>query len=153
MSNLEMKIDALCTIILSEHDAERTAACNTLRVLMSETKRTSSSESKDNIKKALMELGVPDALAGHRYLEFAINLAIADQKILDKVTKVLYPKIAEEFGSTPSRVERAIRHAIEVAFDRTDYSVVTRYFGNTVSDALGKPTNTEFIARLANALR
>ena len=69
------------------------------------------------------------------------------------ITKVLYPQVAKTFGTTPSRVERAIRHAIEVAWNRGDLDVLDKYFGNTVSASKGKPTNSEFIARVANIVR
>ena len=79
-------------------------------------------------------------------------LAVGDMDIINAVTKVLYPTVAKKFDTTPSRVERAIRHAIEVAWDRGDIEVLQKFFGYTVSNIKGKPTNSEFIAMLADSL-
>ena len=80
-------------------------------------------------------------------------MAVEDNSMLSSITKVLYPTIAKRFETTPSRVERAIRHAIEVAWDRGDIDVLTSYFGYTIQTARGKPTNSEFIAMIADRLR
>jgi two-component system response regulator (stage 0 sporulation protein A) len=107
---------------------------------------------KADVKSVLLELGVPDAVVGHRYLKRAIELAIEDWNVIDNITKVLYPKVAKCFGATPSSVERGIRHAVELAWERADFDTLIKYFGNTVSSGKGKPTNSEFIARIANSL-
>lgn len=99
------------------------------------------------------EIGVPAHIKGYQYLREAIGLAVADMEIINAVTKVLYPAVAKKFGTTASRVERAIRHAIEVAWDRGDLETLQKYFGYTVSNAKGKPTNSEFIAMIADKLR
>ena len=98
------------------------------------------------------EIGVPAHIKGYQYLREAIMLAVNDMDIINAVTKVLYPTVAKKFDTTPSRVERAIRHAIEVAWDRGDIEVLQRFFGYTVSNIKGKPTNSEFIAMLADSL-
>ena len=98
------------------------------------------------------EIGVPAHIKGYQYLRVAISLAVDDMEIINAVTKVLYPTVAKKFGTTPSRVERAIRHAIEVAWDRGDLETLQKYFGYTVSNAKGKPTNSEFIAMIADRL-
>ena len=100
----------------------------------------------------LHEIGVPAHIKGYQYLREAIVLTINDMDMINGVTKVLYPAVARKFGTTPSRVERAIRHAIEVAWDRGDVEVLQRYFGYTVSGVKGKPTNSEFIAMIADSL-
>jgi len=98
------------------------------------------------------EIGVPAHIKGYQYLREAIILTINDMDMINAVTKVLYPEVAKKFGTTPSRVERAIRHAIEVAWDRGDIEVLQKFFGYTVSNIKGKPTNSEFIAMIADSL-
>lgn len=98
------------------------------------------------------EVGVPAHIKGYQYLREAIVLTINDMDMINAVTKVLYPEVAKRFNTTPSRVERAIRHAIEVAWDRGDIEVLQRFFGYTVSNIKGKPTNSEFIAMIADSL-
>ena len=98
------------------------------------------------------EVGVPAHIKGYQYLREAIILTINDMDMINAVTKVLYPEVAKRFNTTPSRVERAIRHAIEVAWDRGDIEVLQRFFGYTVSNIKGKPTNSEFIAMIADSL-
>ena len=98
------------------------------------------------------EIGVPAHIKGYQYLREAIGLAVEDMEIINAVTKVLYPAVAKKFGTTASRVERAIRHAIEVTWDRRDLETLQKYFGYTVSNAKGKPTNSEFIAMIADRI-
>jgi len=98
------------------------------------------------------EIGVPAHIKGYQYLREAIMIAVEDMDVINAVTKVLYPEVAKRFGTTASRVERAIRHAIEVAWDRGDLETLQKYFGYTVSNAKGKPTNSEFIAMIADRL-
>ena len=98
------------------------------------------------------EVGVPAHIKGYQYLREAIIIAVNDMEVINAVTKVLYPAVAKKFGTTPSRVERAIRHAIEVAWDRGDLETLQKYFGYTVSNTKGKPTNSEFIAMIADRL-
>ena len=98
------------------------------------------------------EIGVPAHIKGYQYLREAIILTIRDMDMINAVTKVLYPEVARKFATTPSRVERVIRHAIEVAWDRGDIEVLQKFFGYTVSNIKGKPTNSEFIAMIADSL-
>ena len=98
------------------------------------------------------EIGVPAHIKGYQYLREAIILTIKDMDKINAVTKILYPEVARAFDTTPSRVERAIRHAIEVAWDRGDVEVLQKFFGYTVSGIKGKPTNSEFIAMIADHL-
>ena len=98
------------------------------------------------------EIGVPAHIKGYQYLREAIILTIKDMDMINAVTKVLYPEVARRFATTPSRVERAIRHAIEVAWDRGDLETLQKFFGYTVSNIKGKPTNSEFIAMIADHL-
>ena len=99
------------------------------------------------------EIGVPAHIKGYQYLREAILIAVGDMEVINAVTKILYPEVAKRFGTTASRVERAIRHAIEVAWDRGDLETLQKYFGYTVSNAKGKPTNSEFIAMIADRLQ
>ena len=98
------------------------------------------------------EVGVPAHVKGYQYLREAICLTVNDMDVINAVTKVLYPAVAKKFDTTPSRVERAIRHAIEIAWDRGDLETLQRFFGYTVSNIKGKPTNSEFIAMIADSL-
>ena len=99
------------------------------------------------------EIGVPAHIKGYQYLREAIIIAVNDMDVINAITKVLYPQVAKTFQTTPSRVERAIRHAIEVAWDRGDLETLQRFFGYTVSSTKGKPTNSEFIALIADKLQ
>ena len=98
-------------------------------------------------------IGIPAHIKGYHYLREAIMLAIMDEDMLESVTKLLYPTVAKRFDTSPSRVERAIRHAIETAWDRGDVDVLTKMFGYTVNCGKGKPTNSEFIALITDNLR
>jgi len=99
------------------------------------------------------DIGVPAHIKGYQYLREAIIMTVEDMDVINAVTKILYPEVAKKFGTTASRVERAIRHAIEVAWDRGDLETLQKYFGYTVSNAKGKPTNSEFIAMIADRLQ
>ena len=113
---------------------------------------TDSRELERQVTAIIHEIGVPAHIKGYQYLREAIGLAVADMDIINAVTKVLYPTVAKKFNTTSSRVERAIRHAIEVAWDRGDLETLQKYFGYTVSNAKGKPTNSEFIAMIADRI-
>jgi len=104
------------------------------------------------VTEIIHEIGIPAHIKGYQYLREAIILTVNDMDIINAVTKSLYPAVARRFGTTPSRVERAIRHAIEVAWDRGDIEVLQKYFGYTVSGIRGKPTNSEFVAMIADLL-
>ena len=106
-----------------------------------------------NITNVIHEIGVPAHIKGYMYLREAITMVYNDIEILGSITKVLYPKIAERFNTTPSRVERAIRHAIEVAWSRGNMDAIKSLFGYTVNISKAKPTNSEFIAMVADKLR
>ena len=99
------------------------------------------------------QIGVPAHIKGYQYLRSAILMAVSDGEIINSVTKALYPSVAKKYKTTSSRVERAIRHAIEVAWDRGDVDTLNSYFGYTIQNNRGKPTNSEFIAMIADNLR
>ena len=105
------------------------------------------------VTSIIHEIGVPAHIKGYQYLREAIIIAVEDMDVINAITKVLYPQVAKTFQTTPSRVERAIRHAIEVAWDRGDLDTLQRFFGYTVSNTKGKPTNSEFIALIADKLQ
>jgi len=107
---------------------------------------------ESSVTSIIHEIGVPAHIKGYQYLREAIVMTVENMEVINAVTKVLYPEVAKRFSTTASRVERAIRHAIEVAWDRGDLETLQKYFGYTVSNAKGKPTNSEFIAMIADRL-
>ncbi len=126
------------------------------------SRKTSTSRSSDvlggsdletQVTKVIHQIGVPAHIKGYQYLRTAILMTIENSDIINSVTKILYPTVAKQYATTSSRVERAIRHAIEVAWDRGDIDTLNSYFGFTVQNNRGKPTNSEFIAMIADNLR
>ena len=115
--------------------------------------RRSGTSIESMVTSIIHEIGVPAHIKGYQYLREAIIIAVGDMDVINAITKVLYPQVAKTFQTTPSRVERAIRHAIEVAWDRGDLDTLQRFFGYTVSNTKGKPTNSEFIALIADKLQ
>ncbi len=105
------------------------------------------------ITEIIHQIGVPAHIKGYHYLREAIILSVKNSDIVNSVTKLLYPTVAKTHNTTASRVERAIRHAIEVAWDRGDIDVLNSYFGYTIQNDRGKPTNSEFIAMISDKLR
>lgn len=105
------------------------------------------------VTKIIHQIGVPAHIKGYQYLRSAIIMTMHDTEMINSITKQLYPGVAKQYGTTSSRVERAIRHAIEVAWDRGDVDVINSFFGYTVQSSRGKPTNSEFIALVADSLR
>ena len=117
------------------------------------TRRSAPTSIETMVTNIIHEIGVPAHIKGYQYLREAIIIAVGDMDVINAITKVLYPQVAKTFQTTPSRVERAIRHAIEVAWDRGDLDTLQRFFGYTVSNTKGKPTNSEFIALIADKLQ
>lgn len=108
---------------------------------------------ESQVTKIIHQIGVPAHIKGYQYLRTAILMTIEDNEVINSVTKILYPTVAKKYKTTTSRVERAIRHAIEVAWDRGDVDTLNSYFGYTIQNSRGKPTNSEFIAMIADNLR
>jgi two-component system response regulator (stage 0 sporulation protein A) len=108
---------------------------------------------ESDVTEMIHEIGVPAHIKGYQYLRDAIMMAVRDMEMLNSITKVLYPTIAKNHQTTPSRVERAIRHAIEVAWSRGNMEIINNLFSYTVSTGKGKPTNSEFIALIADKIR
>ena len=105
------------------------------------------------VTELLHEIGIPAHIKGYHYLRDSILMAVDDMEVLNAITKILYPTIAKRFQTTPSRVERAIRHAIEVAWSRGRMETLDAMFGYTIDTGKGKPTNSEFIALVADTIR
>ena len=105
------------------------------------------------VTEVIHQLGVPAHIKGYHYLREAILCSLEDKELLESVTKQLYPTVAKKFMTTSSRVERAIRHAIEIAWDRGNLDTLNSFFGYTVNTCKGKPTNSEFIALITDKLR
>lgn len=105
------------------------------------------------VTNIMHEIGVPAHIKGYQYLRDAIMMVVKDLDVINSITKLLYPSIAKDYNTTPSRVERAIRHAIEVAWSRGQVEAIDKLFGYTVNIGKGKPTNSEFIAMIADKLR
>ncbi len=121
--------------------------------VISKTYSSGSNDLEETVSNIMHEIGVPAHIKGYRYLRSSILLSIDSPDMISSVTRVLYPTVAKKYNTTSSRVERAIRHAIEVAWDRGDIDVLNSYFGYTVQNSRGKPTNSEFIAMISDKLR
>ncbi|MCM1105873.1 MAG: sporulation transcription factor Spo0A [Blautia sp.] len=108
---------------------------------------------EEDVTEIIHEVGVPAHIKGYQYLREAIIMSVGNMDMLNSITKILYPGIAKKFDTTPSRVERAIRHAIEVAWSRGKMDTLDELFGYTISNGKGKPTNSEFIALITDKIR
>ena len=118
-----------------------------------EEKEVKEKDLEKDVTEMIHEIGVPAHIKGYHYLREAIMMCVEDVDMLNSITKVLYPTIADNFKTTPSRVERAIRHAIEVAWSRGKMETLDGLFGYTINLGKGKPTNSEFIALIADKIR
>ena len=152
MNLLEKKVEAMMQLCVAENDADRERIREEIRCYLLKRKKERM-DPEQEIRRILLELGAPDHLVGHPYVIRAILLVMEDRLYINNITFGLYPQLAVEFDTTPARVERAIRHLIEVTWARGDWDTLNRYFGNTISASRGKPTNGEFIARMANVVR
>lgn len=141
--------ESLCSHIAALH--KNRFAPTTAVTDKTEVDRTPDIETQ--VTKIIHQIGVPAHIKGYQYLRTAILLTVKDSDIINSVTKILYPSVAKKYQTTTSRVERAIRHAIEVAWDRGDVDTLNSYFGYTIQNNRGKPTNSEFIAMIADNLR
>ncbi len=141
--------DSLCSHITSLASIRASESAETATA--SDGDRTPDIETQ--VTKIIHQIGVPAHIKGYQYLRTAILLTVKDSDIINSVTKILYPSVAKKYQTTTSRVERAIRHAIEVAWDRGDVDTLNSYFGYTIQNNRGKPTNSEFIAMIADNLR
>lgn len=154
MSTLEKQVEALMRLCTAERESDRARVREEVRRMLESRKQSRASADPEYlIRELLLELGAPDHLVGHPYTIQAILLVVQDRTYIDSITFGLYPQLAVMFDTTAARVERAIRHLIEVTWTRGDLNVLNRYFGNTVSAEKGKPTNGEFIARMSNVVK
>ena len=126
---------------------------NTASPVVVKDKVLTDSELELMVTEIIHQIGVPAHIKGYHYLRESIILSVKNNDIINSVTKLLYPTVAKKYNTTSSRVERAIRHAIEVAWDRGDIDVLNSYFGYTIQNDRGKPTNSEFIAMISDKLR
>lgn len=149
MSILEEKVDALIQLCTTNNPNVKTDALWKLEKLAKASESPVMTDPEGVTQELLLELGSPDHLIGHPYTVAGILMAVADRRYVENITFGLYPAIAAKFDTTAARVERAIRHLVEVTWSRGDTDVLMRYFGNTVSPVKGKPTNGEFISRCA----
>ncbi len=136
--------------------ADRIIQLNSWRVLDGNSVKqegVSDTQLEVMVTNIIHQIGVPAHIKGYHYLREAIMMVVRDSDAINSVTKLLYPSVAKMHKTTASRVERAIRHAIEVAWDRGDVEVLNSYFGYTIQNERGKPTNSEFIAMIADKLR
>lgn len=148
--NIEQKVNAIMQYIVADSQEEKDKI---MEEIMEMIEPVSKENIEDVISEILVELGMPAHIMGYRFSAYAIKLATENPDIIDSITCGLYPAIAQHFGTTASRAERAIRHGIECSWDRGDLDVIEKYFGNTISLTKGKPTNSEFIARVSNIVR
>ncbi len=154
MTILERQVEALMRMCTAcDEETRKEAREEITYLLQGRTTVPPAPDPETLLRKILMELGAPDHLLGHDYVVQAVLLVIHDRIYINNITFGLYPQLAARFDTTASRVERAIRHLIEVTWTRGDMAVQSFYFGNTVSPEKGKPTNGEFIARLANIVK
>lgn len=154
MTNLEKQVDALMRLCTARDEDTRKEAREEIRFLLQGRKAVPSVIDPEYLtRELLLELGAPDHLLGHPYTVRAVELVVGDQMYINNITFGLYPQLAAAFDTTASRVERAIRHLVEVIWSRGDLTVLDHYFGHTVNPQKGKPTNGEFIARLSSIVR
>ena len=152
MRNLELQVDTLMRLCVADSPTERGRLRMELQQLMDHPQLTRK-DPEYVTRQVLLDLGAPDHLIGHPFVVEAVVMTVEDRRYINNITFGLYPQIAAKFDTTASRVERGIRHLIEVTWTRGDMDVLCGYFGNTISADRGKPTNGEFIARLCNIVQ
>ena len=152
MCNLEWQVDTLMRLCSAQTPSEQAQARQALRLLV-ERAQLPAMDPEYLVRQILLELGTPDHLVGHPFVVEAVVMSVENRCYINNITFGLYPQIAAKFDTTASRVERGIRHLIEVTWTRGDMDILCGFFGNTVSPDRGKPTNGEFIARLSNIVR
>ena len=153
MNELEKKVDALIRLCLADDGDDARAARKELECFAKQHRSVGGVSLRLQICRVLRELGVPEHLIGYEFLVDAVMLTVDKPDYLRHVTGALYPAVAKKHNCTDKQVERAMRHAIETAWNRCALEDIARYFGNTISPSRGKPVNSEFIARVANAVR
>lgn len=147
--DIESLVDIM-TMFVKDNTTEKIKTGTELKIVK---KQSTPPDIEMMVTEIIHEIGIPAHIKGYQYLRHAIIMVVDDLDIINSITKELYPTVAKDFNTTPSRVERAIRHAIEVAWDRGDTDVLNSFFGYTIANSKGKPTNSEFIAMIADKLR
>lgn len=150
MRTLEQKVDTLMRFCVAESEQLRRHYHVDLQTMLGTAGKR---DVKSAIDRALADLGVPDHLLGYAYLQTAINLVVEDPEAVHAITGFVYPGVAMHYGTTAQLAERAIRHAIESGWSRCDSAMRELYFGGKIRPGRQKPTNAEFIARIANIVR
>ena len=145
--------DLGASLFISKPYTDVALAENLLRLAEKADTRVHTPGLEELVTSIIHEVGVPAHIKGYQYVREAIMITVENMDVINSVTKILYPEVAKRYHTTPSRVERAIRHAIEVAWDRGDLETLQKFFGYTVSNAKGKPTNSEFIAMISDRIR
>ncbi len=160
MTYTEQRLEALMRFAAAEDEREQKKARKEIRQMLAREPEAvvrkpeiADRNVEAGVRRILLDLGVPERILGHGYLVTAICAAVRKPELLRAIHKGLYALVAKTCNTTPPSVERAIRHAIETAWERCDYDVLIGYFGNTVNPDKGKPTNGEFIARVSNIIR
>ena len=153
MRILEMQVEALMRLCTACDEETRKQAREEVLHLLRGRSASHNTDPEELVRRILLDLGAPEHLLGHPYVVQAVLLVVHDRMYINNITFGLYPQLAARFDTTAARVERAIRHLIEVTWSRGDVEVLARYFGKTVSPEKGKPTNGEFVARLANIVK
>lgn len=152
--NTEKKINALMRYIVAGSQEEKDNIVEEIKSMIEPIAKEKQTENiEDVISEIFVEIGMPCHIIGYQYSVYATKLVVENSDIINAVVRELYPAVAKKFNTTTSKVERAIRHCVECTWDRSDIDVIKKYFGNTVSSEKGKPTNSEFIARIANIVR
>ncbi len=152
MNTMQQQLEALMRLCTADKESDRRLAKAQVLEMLEHTQRQTI-DPETMLRDILLELGAPDHLVGHPYAVEGILMCLENRMYINNITFGLYPQIAAKYGTTASRVERAVRHLIEVTWNRGDMEVLTQYFGNTISGERGKPTNGEFIARITNVLQ
>ena len=152
MTTVEKKVDEIIRFLTADSEEKRNRAHENLcgMVHAAPPKKICTEFMVHEIMK---DIGVPAHVVGYPYVIEAVLLVLQDQMYINNITSGLYPKLAAKFDTTAARVERGIRHAVSITFERSDLDVLGRYFGNSVSPKTGKPTNSQFIAQVANEIR
>lgn len=150
MRTLEKKVDVLMRFCIAETEQVRRQYYVDLQSMLG---NASQPDTKADIDRALSDLGVPDHLLGYAYLQAAISMVVQQPEAAYAITGCVYPGVAMRFGTTAQLVERAIRHAVESGWSRCNSTMRDRYFGGKIRPGRQKPTNAEFIARIANIVR
>ncbi len=146
-------IERICDLMYCYENEENEKSKNSLYSPDKSLDKNPDKNLEITITDILHQIGVPAHIKGYHYLRDSIAMSVKQPEIINAVTKELYPSVAKKYDTTASRVERAIRHAIEVAWDRGDVDVLNSYFGYTIHNSRGKPTNSEFIAMISDKLR